>query len=230
MPGDQAGDTIALHLDVIPDGGVDVDDTTVATVEVVLDGAVRRPTARPDPDRGRARWTALLTDAAAGLHSVRWTVAGTGAGVTVYDLPVAPVGPRAGARSYATTGQLAEHMAAAPPVGAHRLLERATERVDEMVRCAVYDVDDAGMPTDPKVAAALAEATCATVQWWAETGDRTGTGSSTALAGAQIGSVRLPSAAPAADGLPPGYAPEARRVLAAAGLTAAGPILSGARR
>lgn len=234
MAGDQAGDTIALHLDVVPDGGNPVDVTTTATVEAILDGAVRYPAAFPDLEQGRGRWSALLTDVDAGLYTIRWTVTGTGAGVTVYTLPVAPNAYRqAGARTYATTGELAAHLGGAPPDDAHRLLARASELVDELLRCAEYPVDELGLPTDPAHAAALSAATCAQVSWWDEIGDDTGSGAVAALAGAQIGSVRLPGAGASSSSSDTGggrYAPAAVLALRAAGLTWQGPSTPGGWR
>ncbi|MFD4647987.1 hypothetical protein [Streptomyces sp. NPDC056713] len=61
------------------------------------------------------------------------------------------------------------------PSDADRLLTHASEDIDDALLTAVYCVDDAGMPTDPHVAAALADATCAQVEYQQATGnDETG--------------------------------------------------------
>jgi hypothetical protein len=54
------------------------------------------------------------------------------------------------------------------------LLRRASNEVDGHIRGAVYDTDDAGMPTATAVSEAVRDATCAYVAYWQETGDPTG--------------------------------------------------------
>lgn len=69
------------------------------------------------------------------------------------------------------------------------LLRRASQQVDSHLRTARYDIDEDGYPTDPDVADALRDATCAYAAYWDETGDVTG---ADAIAGpVQILSVRL---------------------------------------
>lgn len=54
-----------------------------------------------------------------------------------------------------------------PPHDVDRLLERASELLDDYLRTAVFDVDDdTGLPTDADVIAALRDATCAQVEFW----------------------------------------------------------------
>lgn len=181
-----------------------------------------------DPDV-RDRWSANLVPDQAGTWRVRWIVTGSGAGIAWVDVSVAPApGSAPAGRAYATTGELAAWLEDAVPKKAGRMLRRASRYVDTLIRCAVYDVDEHAMPTDPAVAAALRDATCAQVEWWDETGDE-GTGGAVALAGASIGSVRLGGAATSAPGgtVPPGVAPAAWSALVAAGLTSQGPILPG---
>jgi len=68
-------------------------------------------------------------------------------------------------------------------------LRSASIEVERMVRLAVYDVDDEGAPTGDSVKEGFAEAACAIVEYWEETGDPTG---AEALDGAvKIGSVSL---------------------------------------
>ena len=59
---------------------------------------------------------------------------------------------------FATTTDLANHLQAAPPVGARRLLRRAAARIDELLRVAVYPVDSNALPTE--AAHIAAETSC----------------------------------------------------------------------
>ncbi|WP_336633588.1 MULTISPECIES: hypothetical protein [unclassified Microbacterium] len=68
-------------------------------------------------------------------------------------------------------------------------LRRASGQVESYVRTARYATDPDGYPTDPAIADALRDATCAQADYWAETDDPTGGG---AVAGpVKIGSVSL---------------------------------------
>lgn len=63
-------------------------------------------------------------------------------------------------RIYATV----EDFAASPLTSGtvtEQALAAASRVVDELLLTACYDVDDQGMPTDPKVVDALKQATCA---------------------------------------------------------------------
>lgn len=64
------------------------------------------------------------------------------------------------------------------------LFARASGVVDEVLIGAVYVVDSDEKPTDPKVAGALKDATCAQAQWFDETGDTTGSS-----AGGELGHI-----------------------------------------
>ena len=75
---------------------------------------------------------------------------------------------------YATTTQLANALHEAPPLNSVQLLTDASRALDDALKTAVYDTDDDGMPTNADVAAAFAEAVCAIVEWWGETGDPVG--------------------------------------------------------
>lgn len=221
----EAGDDVTLHLTVTPDGGVPVDGTTTATVTATLDGGTPRVlTATPNGDR--SSWSALLLGAAAGEWDILWTVTGTGSGVQSYTVFVAPTpGISAFGRVYATTAQLADYLDEAPPSGARRLLRRASQMVDDALLTATYRVDDVtGLPIDAPVAAALAEAACAQVEWWGEIGDTAGSGAVATLAGARIGTVQLPGKAGTGDGIPD-LAPAALAVLRRANLTGRGPLV-----
>ncbi|QKN87595.1 head-to-tail adaptor [Streptomyces phage Vondra] len=78
-------------------------------------------------------------------------------------------------RVYATPEQLSAWTGQPAPADAERLLARASEDVEDALTAAIYDTDDAGMPTDPDVVQALADATCAQVEYvTAQGGDDTG--------------------------------------------------------
>ncbi|MFD7647873.1 hypothetical protein ACFV5M_09455 [Streptomyces albidoflavus] len=105
-----------------------------------------------------------------------------------------------------------------PPPDAEHLLARASQDVDDALLCAAYDTDSAGMPTDPSVAQALMEATCAQVEYQLATGDD-GTGAAGRWGSVSIGPVALSDRrdAPAAVG-DLDLAPRAHRALRRAGL------------
>ncbi|MCT1395668.1 hypothetical protein M4D51_08005 [Microbacterium sp. p3-SID338] len=54
-------------------------------------------------------------------------------------------------------------------------LRAASIEVEKLTRLSRYDTDDDGFPTDTDVADAFAEATCAIVEHWQDTGDPRGT-------------------------------------------------------
>ncbi|MET9138903.1 hypothetical protein [Streptomyces parvulus] len=163
------GDLVTARLTVNP-----ADGTTQATLVVTPPtGLPLTPVVTPQDDG--ALWTAPVVYTAAGLWRLSWTVTGTGAGVEHEIVSVAPAPPVAGTgRVYATTTQLAEYLGAAVPLDAVRLLTDASRALDDALKTARYCVDDDGVPTEPAVAAAFAEAVCAIVQWWDETGDPVG--------------------------------------------------------
>lgn len=124
--------------------------------------------------------------------------------------------------TYATAAQLAAAPWGLAPVGADRLLVRASEVIDQALRTAVYAVDAAGAPTGAAVIAALVGATCAQVEFW-ETGDEEddilGPVQGIALAGLQVqygaGDNRT---------TPTYLAPRAHRILVNAGLRDGQPV------
>ena len=67
--------------------------------------------------------------------------------------------------AYATAGELETYTGNAAPANATVLVYRASRKVDELLMCAVYDVDSGGLPTDPVLATAMREATCEQVKW-----------------------------------------------------------------
>ena len=221
----EVGDTVTLRLTVDP-----ADGTTAATVTVTSPtGTASTPAATPDADR--SEWEALLLVDMAGEWNVRWTVTGVGAGVQSETVSVAPTGVSGPpGRVYASTADLAEFLGTTPPRGAARMLRRASREVDQLLRTAVYDVDDVtGLPTDPGVARALADAVCEQVEWWGELGDASGSGAVAALAGSQIGTVKLGTGA-ASTGGSLAIAPGAHRALQLAGLLNHGPRIPGGGR
>ncbi|MYR45086.1 hypothetical protein [Streptomyces sp. SID5910] len=177
------GDQVTARLTVAP-----YDQTTMAALVVTApDGTVSTPVVS-SVDGGQT-WTAPLVYTLAGVWLLRWTVTGAGASVENQQVSVAPT-PGAGAsgRVYATTTDLANYLRAAPPVDSAGLLEDASRMLDARVLTYCrYDVDNAGLPSDPDVAAAIGRAVCAQVAWWDEVGDSRG------AAGVGYGSVAIGS-------------------------------------
>jgi hypothetical protein len=52
------------------------------------------------------------------------------------------------AMAYATAGELETYTGNAAPANATVLVYRASRKVDELLMCAVYDVDSGGLPTN----------------------------------------------------------------------------------
>lgn len=205
------GDVATLTLAVDPAG-----PDTSATLAVVSPlGVTSSPSATPNADR--TVWTALLPLVLAGEYVAVWTITGTGEGVEQQSVTARPTLPVtiAGQRVYATTADLAEHLEAAPPEGARRLLRQASQDVEHATRSAIYATDTGGFPTDPAVIAAFKGATCAQVEWWGETGDAFGVQGS--YASVKIGSVAL-SGGPGTTGTRGDLADNARTILDNAGL------------
>ncbi|MEU2759388.1 hypothetical protein [Streptomyces sp. NPDC007094] len=121
-------------------------------------------------------------------------------------------------RIYATPEQLAAWTGEPAPADAERLLARASSDVDVALLCAIYTTNAAGMPTDPHIVQALADAVCAQVEYQTATGDD-GTGAAGRWGSVSIGPVSLgdrrdTSRAPGDVDL----APRAHRALMLAGL------------
>ncbi|WP_033215113.1 hypothetical protein [Streptomyces virginiae] len=119
---------------------------------------------------------------------------------------------------YATPEQLAAWTGQPAPADAERLLARAGEDIDSALLTALYRVDEDGDPLDPEVRAALANATCAQVEFQLAGGDD-GTGAGGQWDSVSIGPVSLSgrSSRTAAAGVE--LAPRADRALRRAGLT-----------
>lgn len=122
------------------------------------------------------------------------------------------------ARVYATPEQLTAWTGQPAPADAERLLRRASEDVDASLLTAVYRTDPAGMPTDPIVVEALADAACAQVEYQQATGDD-GTGAVAQWDTVSIGPVSLGGRkGPVRAAGDVDLAPRAGRALARAGL------------
>ena len=94
--------------------------------------------------------------------------------------------------AYATVTELTDFMDPEPaPANAARLLDRASRDIDRALKCSVYDVDTAGLPTDQAVADALREATLEQVAWRLAQGDDEGLGVAGMYSSVSIGSVTL---------------------------------------
>lgn len=120
--------------------------------------------------------------------------------------------------AYATVGYFEIYLDGEPlPPYPERLLDRASELIDEMLIGAIYETDADGEPTDPADIDTLKKATCAQAQYMAALGDETGALAqfTSASAGAvsfgrAIGSTGKATAASR-------YAPQAVTVLRTAG-------------
>jgi hypothetical protein len=120
--------------------------------------------------------------------------------------------------AYATAADLAAWTGKAAPADVDRLLDRASQDVDDALHTAVYCTDEAGMPTEPDVVAALCDATCAQVEYQQETGD-TGTGAAGRWDSVTLGPVALSGRRDAPSGPESlDLAPRANRALRRAGL------------
>lgn len=205
----EVGDVATATLTVSP-----YDGTTVAALVVTSpDGTTSSPAAATT-DGGKT-WTAAVSYTLAGVWRLKWTVTGTGTGVESELVSVAPDPTVTNTgRVYATTTQLANFLGAAPPADAARMLRNASRLLDsDFLFGAVYDVDDAGLPTDTEVAAAFADAVCAQVEFWGEVGEETDI--SGPLQGVAIGSVQLQFGAGDNRSGPSYYAPKLYRALQA---------------
>ncbi|MFE6500770.1 hypothetical protein [Kitasatospora sp. NPDC057738] len=114
-------------------------------------------------------------------------------------------------RVYATVSDYQAITGQAPGVDTERLLADASEMLDATVlRTAWYQVNSAGMPTDPVVVEAFRRATCRQVAWWGLVGDSTGA-TGAGWGSVSIGSVSLGRGA-GSSGLPDGSDSAARQV------------------
>ena len=129
------------------------------------------------PDGGQT-WTAPILLDLAGTWVLKWSVVGMGGSVEYEEIGVGPgltPGPDPDLRIYATTTDLANFLKDAPPPGAAKMLEDASRKMAGVLLTAVYATDADGTPSEPRQRRAIADATCAIVEWWMETGDTLGT-------------------------------------------------------
>lgn len=119
--------------------------------------------------------------------------------------------------AYATADELASYVPATASLDdADRLLERATELIDDKVRASFDLVDETNLAANESVAAALRDAVCAQVEFWLEVGEEHDI---EGLADRQVSIQGLSLAA-----LPPELAPRARRIMRSCGLLNASQI------
>lgn len=122
------------------------------------------------------------------------------------------------ARVYATLAQLINYAAESTTLPtepeATRILTSASKTIERATKSAIYATDGNGYPTDAAVRQAFADATCAQVEWWLETGDETG--SAGQYQNVSIGSVSLARGSGAVPGQQ--LAPKAATELDGAGV------------
>lgn len=100
-------------------------------------------------------------------------------------------------------------------------LRRASSVIDSHTRHDAYDVDEDGYATDPDIADAFKEATCAQAQWFDDTDDLTGAQSqdgTISIGSVSIGASGRSTGGASADALASRIAPEAIEILRNAGL------------
>lgn len=125
---------------------------------------------------------------------------------------------------YATPAELGALLEPEPaPANARRLLARASRVIARATLCAVYDVDEDGLPVSQTLKDAMRDATCEQVAYWLETGADEGIGTGYTSIG--IGSVNLARAGASAGDEDEAWACEqALLILQQAGLTGRGPV------
>ena len=130
-------------------------------------------------------------------------------------------------RVYATESDFADFLGDEAPEEGKKdkkiaaMLRRASTEIEGHTRTARYTVDEDGYPTDPDVADAFRDATCAQAAWWLDTDDISGAASQEGTV--SIGSVTLgargrSSGNGAPDAGEARVAPEAITILRNAGL------------
>lgn len=144
--------------------------TSVATAETIV-AATTTGVTHPGTGVYGYPWT-TTTSLTPGSYLVQWNGTKSSAPVAASEIVTVTAGLTG--RSYATVSQLADYLHTDAPSNAAKLLEDATRALDDGLLTAVYDVDAGGMPTAAEVQAAFAEAVCAIVEWWGETGDSVG--------------------------------------------------------
>ncbi len=214
-------DTARLELEVFgPD--------TVATLTVTPPrGPVLHPNVAPvdtgnPADAGRY-WRALVPWTMPGIWREQWVTTGTGANTHPPILvSVAPATTTDTRHTYADTVDLANALQGPVPLDAERRLRDATSWIDRELLCAVYPVDDDGMPTEAKHVDALREAVCAVLKWWDSIGED-GSGATSVIQSASMAGVSLGWKVSGSDGGRDMIGGEARQILGDAGLLGNGP-------
>lgn len=224
------GDSVRLAVDVTDAGGVPDDPATIS-LTITLPDHTAVPV--PSGDIIRTGPGAYLYDyptTVPGRHMARYaTTLPDGTFVIEFDVSPALDTTTPHAPVYATPAQYRQVTGQDPPPDALRKLADASELVDDLLIGAVYEVDeDTDLPTDPKVASALARAVCRQVQWWELTGDPHGV--TNVYPSVSIGSVSLARGGGAASGPPSAadrIAPDALSALRVAGILPTFAITSG---
>lgn len=177
------------------------------------------PVAPPAPEQARKKWRGTVEWSMPGIWTVYPSVEGTGYGVgDPYRVSVGPADQLGDTRhTYATSRGYAEVTGEAPPLDVDRLLRDASQQVDDVLHFAVYDVDDAGMPTRAEHAEALKLATVEVVRWWDANG-WDGSGAEGQVQSASIAGVSLGFASGKQGGRLDLLGDKARRILSTAGL------------
>ncbi len=158
------------------------DVTTAVTASRISPTRVVTALATPTSGDAGKTWMAVVpAPDVPGHWWIRYTVTGPGAGTYSQRVDVEPSGYLATPpRSYATTTDLATYLYGTSgepqplPDDAEGKLGRATERVDRLLKSAVYEVDDDDMPVNAVHVKALRDAVCEWVAWWIDTGDESG--------------------------------------------------------
>lgn len=133
------------------------------------------------------------------------------------------------ARSYATPQEYQawrdpDNPNGTPPAGAAHALREASREIRRITLCACYDADATGIPTDPTIRTAFAEATCAQAAWARVNGDAEGDGVSP-YSEVKIGSITLKRATAAETAAASKASGEAAfDILQDAGIVPAAPI------
>lgn len=209
-------DTVTLELEVFGP------DTEAALTVIRPDGSSGTAETAAVSGSNNKTWRARVAYPIPGVYTFDWLVSGAGEGRPEkrYRVSVGPaaagVDPR---HTYATSYDLATYLADAPPLDSDRLLRDASAAVDDMLLCAVYPIDEDEMPTDPAVAAAMRDATCAVAKWRIASGYDETAGAE--ITSASIAGVSLGFKAGSDGAARDGYGNEARQILREAGLIGA---------
>lgn len=131
--------------------------------------------------------------------------------------------------AYATVDDFEAYLdGEALPSNAARLLDTASDLIDDMLVGAIYDVDENGDPTDPADIATLKKATCAQAQYLAMLGDETGAQANFASASAgAVSFSRMIGSSPSRTIVSARYAPQAVSILRTAGFLPVGVLQPG---